>query len=506
MISRKILVTYLTSLTIAGLNGLSFILVARFMGPTPMGIVVYGLSFVMLFNFLPDLGFNVAHVKRISEGKDLARCNGLFVFTKLCLLAIMIITVIIVIFWYKSRNPFFEDPENVRVLFILLAYLVFQNLASIALFTFEGKTESSKRQLPFLLSAVISAAIVTYASLSGLGATALALSYSSGALILVISSFVLFRRYPVGRPSVEYFKSYFSFALPISAYSIVAYLGQYLDKFLIGTFYSVDDVAFFYGGQQVFLVIISLSTAAGILLMPTFSLLHSRNDIAGIRRLTRESERYLSMIFAPIVMFCFVFAKTIVGVFLGASFLLMVPIFQIQLAATFLAAINVPHEKQIPGIDRPGITVKASIAIVVIASILHIIFIPQQLWGIPLLGMGAIGASLVTLIASLMRLVIWRYLCYRLTRTEVQKKILVHLIIAGVMGWALYYLQILLPISNWYILIPFGIIFLAGYIGALFLLGQLKRDDALYLRNLLSPSGMRAYITSELGKKKASDE
>jgi len=52
------------------------------------------MGFVGLFNFIADLGFSSAHVKRISEGKDLGECIGTFATIKILLTVIMVALVI----------------------------------------------------------------------------------------------------------------------------------------------------------------------------------------------------------------------------------------------------------------------------------------------------------------------------------------------------------------------------------------------------------------------------
>ncbi|PJB21789.1 MAG: flippase, partial [Euryarchaeota archaeon CG_4_9_14_3_um_filter_38_12] len=81
MIARKSMLIILTNgvNAVIGLVGLS--LLAKFWGnfaPTALGIVAFAMSFLGMFAFISDLGFSGAHVKRISEGKDLGKCIGTY--------------------------------------------------------------------------------------------------------------------------------------------------------------------------------------------------------------------------------------------------------------------------------------------------------------------------------------------------------------------------------------------------------------------------------------------
>jgi O-antigen/teichoic acid export membrane protein len=79
--------------SIFGYLALFFIL--RYMGAESYGIMGFGLAYVGLFAFITDLGFNHAHIKRVSEGKDLKKCIGTFFVLKLVLIGIMVGIVLV---------------------------------------------------------------------------------------------------------------------------------------------------------------------------------------------------------------------------------------------------------------------------------------------------------------------------------------------------------------------------------------------------------------------------
>ena len=57
--------------------------ISRDMGPEAYGIIGFAMGFVGLFTILTDLGFNSAHIKRVSEGKDMGTCIGTYLVSKL---------------------------------------------------------------------------------------------------------------------------------------------------------------------------------------------------------------------------------------------------------------------------------------------------------------------------------------------------------------------------------------------------------------------------------------
>ena len=103
------------------------------------------MAFIGMFNVIADLGFSSAHVKRISDGKDLGECIGTYATIKILLTVIMAALVIggIAIWKYVLHNEFFDATKE-SVIYIFLLYYIFSNLAFIALQTFVGRKEIAK--------------------------------------------------------------------------------------------------------------------------------------------------------------------------------------------------------------------------------------------------------------------------------------------------------------------------------------------------------------------------
>ena len=70
--------------------------------PEALGIIGFAMAFLALFNIIADLGFSRAHIKRISEGKDLGTCIGTYVAIKIFLIGLMVTIVFTAIFIWKN--------------------------------------------------------------------------------------------------------------------------------------------------------------------------------------------------------------------------------------------------------------------------------------------------------------------------------------------------------------------------------------------------------------------
>jgi O-antigen/teichoic acid export membrane protein len=93
MIARKSFLIIISQFLLRFMGWIGLWILARNWGgfaPEAQGIVGFAISFLAIFNILGDLGFSRAHVKRISEGRDLGKCIGTFITIKLVLIGFML--------------------------------------------------------------------------------------------------------------------------------------------------------------------------------------------------------------------------------------------------------------------------------------------------------------------------------------------------------------------------------------------------------------------------------
>ena len=82
--------------------------------PAALGSIAFTMSALALFNIIADLGFSRAHVKRISEGKDIGTCIGTYAAIKIILTSIMITVVFVTIYTWKVvfNKDFFDATKD----------------------------------------------------------------------------------------------------------------------------------------------------------------------------------------------------------------------------------------------------------------------------------------------------------------------------------------------------------------------------------------------------------
>ena len=229
MIGRKSLLIVSSHFITRFLGWIGLVVLARMWAdyaPDALGIIGYSMSFLALFNIIGDLGFSRAHVKRISEGKDLGTCIGTFTVIKLVLSGIMLTILFVSLFiWKTVFNQGFDNATTEPVIIVFALYYVFMNLTHIASFTFEGNQEIAKRQIVQIFEAVKTPLMIMVA-FAGVGVAgrearvvwpeflepiqifitkhalgSLAMTYAFAMIATFLVGMWLLRKYPIKKPT-----------------------------------------------------------------------------------------------------------------------------------------------------------------------------------------------------------------------------------------------------------------------------------------------------------------
>ncbi len=534
MIARKSALIVGTQFFTRFLGWIGLIVIAKLWGgfaPEVLGIIGFAMAFLALFNIIADLGFSQAHVKRISEGKDLGTCIGTYAAIKLILTSLMVTVVFAAVYiWKNFFNRGFTDATTESVILVFVVYYIFLNLARIATVTFQGRREIAKRQVTGIFENIVKVPLEILVALAGVSIVGVASiapavnwptflqalqqfiaihaigSFAMTYVFAVMTTFFvgmwLLRKYPIKKPSFNLFKSYFSFALPIMLISVIGVISVNIDKIMIGYFWTSVEVGYYFTVQQILQIILVFSSAIGIVLFPTLSKHHSSKNLKKLKETTHLAERYISMIMIPPIVVIIIFVKPVIDIMLSSAFLPAASVLVTLTIYAFITALTMPHSSLIHGINRPGMTAKIGFAICVANISLNYLFIPREgllsSFGIN----GPTGAAVATVVSSLvgffgLRLAAKKLTGIRLLRSHTPRHIIAGLIMAGM----LYYIDSLLSLIRWYHLLVFAGIGLAIYLGVLFVLNEFKKQDLMFFLDMLHPKEMLSYIKSELKEK-----
>lgn len=534
MIARKSFLIIFSQFLLRFLGWIGLWILARKWGgfaPEALGTIGFAMSFLAIFNIFADLGFSRAHVKRISEGKDLGTCIGTFVAIKTTLIGLMLIIIFISIYvWKTLLGGGFYDATTESVIFVFILYYVILNLQQVVTYTFEGTKEIAKRQISLIFEGVLKVPSMIIIALAGViiaerinilpsldwpnflkpiqnflavhAIGSLAMTYVIGAAGPLIVGLLLMRKYPLKRPDWQLFKSYFHFALPITLMSVIGIISVNIDKIMIGYFWTATEVGYYFTIQQIlqFLTIIYMSV--GIVLFPALSEYHAHNNFKKLRETTLLAERYISMVIVPPIILIIVFSSTIIDIMLSSAFLPASTALIILTLYTYLYSRNTAYGSLIGGINRPDISAKVSILICCVNIILNYFFIPKDglLTSIGISGPN--GAAVATVLSIFVGFVAIRIAVFRLIKIHVlDGHTPLHLVAGTIMAFILYLFGLIVNVNRWHHLIIFGLCGLAIYLLVLCILKEFKKQDFYFFLDVFHLKKMVNYIKYELKNK-----
>jgi len=505
VIARKSALVMATNFSAGLLNYFTLFLIARYyaLPKFALGIISFAYGFVALFNIIPNMGLPQAHIKRISEGKDIAKCNGTFFSLRLILTLSMILFVTAsLMIWKYVLHRGFETSMQENAIYVMLAYFILLALSKNFTLTYRGKMEIALAQFPFFVEAVARMLSTSFFVFMGYDVIWLVYTYVIGGFAFFISSIIFFRE-PVGKPSREYISSYIKFAIPLSIVSVSFIIMTNIDKVLIQLFWGYDQGADYFSVVRFSRYINNVTVAFGMLLLPAMSAMHAGNKSKEMAETTVKAERYMSMIIMPIVFFMIFFAKPIIYIFLSRQFYTAIPIMQILPFFALLDALERPYQTRLLGMDLPTFARNRMLLMVVINIALNLLLIPRDIKsvGIQLAGLAGTGAAIATVVAYLAGLLYTRIVIYKMDGTGFNVSVAKHLVAALAMGFVTTYLNNFYTLQRWYELAAFSFLAFLVYLAFLILLREFRKEDWNLFMDTINPLKMISYIKDEMRRK-----
>lgn len=545
MIARNSFIIILTQTLSAALGMFALFVISKTWGgyaPGLIGIVWFGLSFVGTFSFVSNLGFDIAHVKRISEGKDLAKCNGTYIAIKLILTAVMVLSLVggILIWKYALQGDFYDSTRE-SVIYLFIGYYALVSLAQIPIMTFNSLKKNVLSQMTMLAEPLARAVLFLVVAMAGItGAVlatesgidivnlpatytwpsalqgmqeyiaahvvgALAVSYFLGGLAMFITGIFFMRKYQVARPDKEYLAMYMKFAVPMMIPVIFTLTIAYFDKVMLGYYWTSEDVGYYFSVQRISTMIAMIPAAIGIVLFPTMSSLHNKYKHDRKRRnmelakLTRESARFTSMVTVPIICVFVVFSIPIIDIALNSAFRPGSQSMQILTLYTYLSTLMLPYYYLVLGTDRPWSVAKVYAASGISNIILNILLIPRdgllECVGIT----GPAGAATATLISSAVMLAGMYFYARQITGKKLWDSRLVLHIVAGIVaGLILVWMEGFFDPIRWYHLALLSATGLGAYLGALWAMGEFRGRELRFFLDTVNPARLARHVRDEV--------
>jgi O-antigen/teichoic acid export membrane protein len=471
------------------------------LGSDGYGQIAFAQALVATFASVADLGFTSAHIKRISEGKDLDDCVSTFVAVKLTLIAAFIALTLISMFVWTDIAGGSISGTTLSLTMLFLLYYVLYNISSIATATYNGTMEQAKANLVILADPLIRVPLILLFVFGSLGVITMAYAYVLGAIGVTLVGLFFVRRDHFRWRKPRLLRSYFAFARPIVIVTIISAISAQLLIVIIGLAGASGQTGFgsvgLYSGCVAVLSVLALfGTAVSTMTYPSFSKMHTDGELHKIRDLTLQAERYISMIGLPIIAVIVLFPSQTAHALLGFSGagtdMLLLSI------ATFLGMLNCAHGSQLYAVNRPDIGAKVTLLAFVVSLSFSVLLVPQGLFGLPLAGLGDEGAAITNLVTAAISFVVVRWIVHDLTSTEPNPRLGIHLLAGIVTAIVVYFISFAMPITGFITLVVMGLAAYAVFFLVLHFTGEFSKDDLSYFLDLLNVRKMGAYVREEL--------
>jgi len=501
MYARKTLLIMGTTVLSNLVGYVSWYVITNHVAKDYVGSVGAAISALGLASIVADLGFSSAHIKRISEGRDLGRCIGTYASIKLGLVAAMTAIVLMGAWAYENLYPYggFGDRHDLQVLLIMLLWAILSNLSTVFVATYLGRQQVAKAQALLLTSAVVQAISTVIIVTRSDDVLLFASTWSIGAASSLALGFLLLGRVKLKLPTSDYIRSYTRYALPMMLVIGAAPLILYLDRFMIFMFYTEADVADYWNSQKFAALPEAVSASLTTVLFPAFSSMVSSGSIRMVSITTRRAERYLSMFIVPSTLLLASMATPFIVIVSDINYRASGIILAILMGWVLFKAMGKPFQAHFGGFNKPVYSMYLSLTFIPLNVILNLVFIPRSVFGVPMLGMGSAGAALASLIGAMIYYLLIRFLSYKLVRIGVNRSVLRHLVSAGIMACAVFLVQDqFYPIRRFY---DIGIYALLGgclYFGLLILMREFRKKDLLFIIDTLHVGKFASYIFKEL--------
>ncbi len=472
-------------------------------GEEIIGLVTFSTGYLAVFLPISRLGFQTAHIKKVSEGADLAECNGAFLIITLVLtIAMTAVVVASMLFWVYLLHKGFQTGEEVNALWIMLGYTIITAISSVPVTTFNARREIVKGQIGTFMGHIVRVAAIVVVVVARLSSLDIIWSYFLGALAMLIASIVYFRRYPIRWPGKKMIAEYRRFADPLLFPSLLSPLPISLAPVLVQLFWYSDFSATGYFGSayRIVVVLSTLGTSVFSVIFPKLSELNSQGKKTELMERTANSEKLLSFVLAPFIIFIVIYASGVIYVLLAKNFLQAVPTMMALAVYIYLTSIIWPKSSVILALNRPklsgGITILTSISTIT----LLIILIPTSIFKFKLFGMKEYGAAIGLMIGAGLTYAVTNHYSNSIAGTRFEPRLAAYPLVALAAGLAIYPLTGYLPELQWTWYIGLLFVFVSAGLYALLCLALrlINKDDLKLLLDSVNPKAMRQYISSEL--------
>lgn len=415
-----------------GAQGVSFIvsiIIARILTPEDYGLIALVTVFTTILQVFVDSGLGNALIQK-KDTDDLDFSSVFYFNFVVCLVVYAIMFLISP--WIAT---FYGKPELVEIVRILSLTLIISGIKNVQQ-AYVSRNMLFKRFFYSTIGGTIFSAFVgIILAYKGFGVWALIAQQLANSFVDTAILWLTVKWRPKLMFSWKRMKELLSFGWKLLVSSLLDTVYNNLRQLIIGKLYSASDLAYFNKGKQFpNLIIVNINASIDSILLPTMSSV--QDDKCLIKGMTRRAIKTSTYVMAPLMMGLAFTSDVVVKLVLTEKWLPCVPFMQIFCITFMFYPIHTANLNAIKAMGRSDLFLKLEIIKKIIG--LSLLFSTMHL-GVRVMAYSMLVSSLLSQIVNSWpnrKLLNYGYL-------EQLKDILPSILLAGVMGGAIWTIKLL---------------------------------------------------------------
>lgn len=496
MLAHKYVIRLSASIIFSVSSFISLMVMTRYAGEA-YGLMMWGMSIVATVNAAFDLGLHLTNTKKVADRNELGACVSAALAIRAGLTAVMV-AVLLIFLGVLSFTGDGLDSEITLIVLIFLAYFVMDGFRLIIVSTFMGRMDVGKESAVQISEYVVRASLLIIFALAGTSAVILSLSYLAGMVVAVFIGLVFLVKLKVRltRPKMarEYLRFAFPLALPISLIAAI----MFVDKAVIGAFWGSMEVGYYAAAYGLFFAFVTVGTLMNTLMLSHMTRLYSKGKTDDMNNTLWTSQRYLAAFLLPVAAFLVIFGNDAAVILFGRDFAESGPIISLLALVIYPMTLGNIMSHVLLSTNRNVSYGRVSMIYAVSVIVMFFLFVPSEILGIRLFGLGAAGAALSLLIGSLLLFFMVSVILKRTESLRNYPKLILYVIAALAVGAVLYVIREYAHIGGilWFVVL--GLLSIIVYMGILIVTREFKRDDFKFIMDTINPKNLYDDIKEEM--------
>jgi O-antigen/teichoic acid export membrane protein len=496
MLRQKFLVQFGSQITFKIVGMVAGLIVARVAGPEVVGTIAFGTAYVSIWAFITGL-FGSAHIKLISEGRDLGNCISTYLWLQGVSISVFFIMVVSVFLVQKNIfNYEFESETQQIVVIILLFAIVASKVLDIGNSTFTAKLEQAKANYPLFIRSIvwhIGRIVLVVIGFKAIGLVSWNLIIT---LLVIPIAWKYFKKLPRGDFSRDLAKRYLHYALPALLIVIIYSIIEHSGKLLLGHFTNTEELGYYAVAFSIGGMFLLISHTIGKIFFPYFSGLIADNHWEIVNNKIKVFHRFVVLFIFPLICTIFIVGEPFLLTILGEQYKASVTPFLVLLFATYIDVTGMPYGNVITGMGKFYWIVWINVILLIFYLLGILLFISPEYFDL-----GAKGLALNLLLVNGIKNILFLAFSVKFGNIVINIDTIIQhgVIVVPFIAFYILLKHLELFVGFSWVLIGFSALMLIYLI--LIAVRQIKIEDLNLLLDVVNIRKTVRYITNELNER-----